>query len=139
MKCSINEREFMLFKDYIEKKSGIDIKPDKAYLIETRLSMLMLEAGLESFDKFYNYLISGADPGLPQKIIDAITINETMWFRDAALWKLLDETVVPRLAGEIASGKKSKARIWCSAVSTGQEAYSAAICVDDYLNRSRIK
>jgi len=139
LQCSINEHDFMLFRDYIAQKSGIIIPPEKAYLIETRLSKLMLDAGAESFGAFYDYIVSDADPRMSEKIINAITINETMWFRDTAPWKVLEENILPKLVAELVSGRKMRARVWCAAVSTGQEVYSTAMCVDEYLNKNRIK
>jgi len=139
LRCSINENEFKLFRDYIAKNSGIIIPPEKAYLIETRLSKLMLDAGAESFGEFYNCIIKDKDPCVSEKIINAITINETMWFRDVAPWKVLQESILPKLVEELVSGRKTRARIWCAAVSTGQEAYSAVMCVDEYLNKNRVK
>ena len=139
LRCSINEQEFKLFQDYIEKQSGIIVPPEKAYLIETRLSKLMLDAGAESFGEFYDFIISDKDPRVSEKIINAITINETMWFRDTAPWKVLEESILPGLVEELVSCRKLKVRIWCAAVSTGQEAYSAVMCVDDYLNRNRVE
>jgi len=139
LQCSINEREFILFRDYIAKESGIIIPPEKAYLIETRLSKLMLDAGAESFGEFYDYIISNKDPKASEKIINAITINETMWFRDAAPWKVLEELILPGLVDALASGRKIRARVWCAAVSTGQEIYSTAMCVDEYLGKNRVK
>ena len=136
LQCSINENEFDLFKGYIKEKSGIIIPKEKAYLIETRLSKLMLDAGTDSFSEFYRYIAANTDPMMPQKIIDAITTNETMWFRDGAPWKVLEESVLPGLVEKLAAGKKAKARIWSAAVSTGQEVYSSVMCVDDYLSKS---
>jgi len=137
--CSINEREFTLLKDYITKVSGIIIPPQKAYLVETRLSKLMLDAGARSFEEFYSYIISNSDPEMPQKIINAITVNETMWFRDSMPWNVLERVVLPGLIEDLISGKKTKIRIWSSAVSTGQEIYSTVMCVDDYLTKNNIK
>ncbi|MCL2665151.1 MAG: protein-glutamate O-methyltransferase CheR [Defluviitaleaceae bacterium] len=139
LRCSINEDEFYLFKDYIEKKSGIIIPLEKAYLIETRLSKLMLDSGAESFKKFYDFIIKDTDPNISEKIINAITINETMWFRDAAPWSVMEEVILPKLISDFLSGAKIRMRIWCAAVSTGQEAYSAAMCVDNYLNKNNVK
>jgi len=136
---AISEREFLLFRDYIAENSGILIPPEKAYLIETRLAKLMLDAGTESFGEFYDYIVSGADLLIAQKIINAMTTNETMWFRDAALWKVLEQTVLPKLVEAISAGKKTRARIWSAAVSTGQEIYSTVMCVDNYLTRNNIK
>ena len=136
LQCSINEDEFALFRDYIAEKSGIVIPPEKAYLIETKLSKLMLDAGKESFKEFYDYIISHPDPCMAEEIVNAITINETMWFRDGAPWKVLEETILPRLVEEIKTGRRIKARLWFAAASTGQEPYSTVMCVDNYLKRN---
>jgi len=138
LRCSVDEHEFKLFRDYIAKKSGIIIPPEKAYLIETRLTKLMLDAGVESFGKFYDYIISGIDPHISEKIIGAITINETMWFRDTSPWKVLEESILPGLIDDLASFRKIRARIWCAAVSTGQEVYSTAMHIDDYLSKNQV-
>ena len=136
--ASISEDEFLLFKNYIAENSGIVISPDKSYLIETRFSKFLLDAGVDSFGEFYDYLISNSDPSMPQKIINAITTNETQWFRGDAPWKVLEERLLPGLVESVASGKKTRVRIWCAAVSTGQEIYSTVMCVDNYLNENRI-
>jgi chemotaxis protein methyltransferase CheR len=136
---SINEYEFTLFKNYIAKISGIVIPPEKAYLVETRLSKLMLDAGKETFTEFYDYVVSNVQPNISQKIIDVMTINETMWFRDTMPWHVLEKIALPALIEEIKSGRKQLVRIWCSAVSTGQEVYSAVMCIDDYLTKNNIK
>jgi len=135
----VDPEEYVLFRDFILKHSGIVIPPEKTYLIETRLSRLMAEAGYEDFGKFYTYVVSGRDPLLPQKIINAITTNETLWFRDATPWRVLEEFVLPPLVKAMMSGEKSRIRIWLSAVSTGQEAYSTAMCVDNYLKTNNIR
>jgi len=129
----------MLFRNYIAKISGILISTEKAYLIETRLSKLMLDTGATSFGELYEYVASNRDPAMPQKIIDHITINETMWFRDSMPWMVLENIILPQLIDELLSGKKTKVRVWCAAVSTGQEAYSVSMCVDNYLNKHKIK
>ena len=139
LQCSINEHEFNLFREYIAEKSGIIIPKEKAYLIETRLSKLMLDTGTDSFAEFYQCIKENTDPLLPQKIVDAMTTNETMWFRDEAPWKILETMILPGLVDMLANGKKAKVRIWSAAVSTGQEAYSAVMCVDDYLEKSGVK
>jgi chemotaxis protein methyltransferase CheR len=135
----ISETEFFLFQKYIAEESGIMILPEKAYIIETRLAKLMLDSGTDSFLEFYRYIQSNTDPLIKQKIINAITINETLWFRDGTPWKVLEEKLLPVLVKELLSGKRTAVRFWHSAVSTGQEAYSAAMCVDNYLRKHRVK
>jgi chemotaxis protein methyltransferase CheR len=133
---AIGSDELTLFRDFILERTGIVIPPEKAYLFETRLSSMMANAGTDTFKDFYDYVISGADPHAAQRIIDAMTVNETLWFRDTAPWKVMEQDILPRLVEEIKSGKKKRARIWCAAASTGQEAYSTVMCVDDYLSRA---
>ena len=134
----ISSSEFSLFRDYICDICGIAVSQEKDYLIETRLTKLMADAGAETFGEFYDFVVSGKDRSIRQKIIDAITTNETMWFRDGTPWKVLEEICLPGLAASLGSGGKSRARIWCAAVSTGQEVYSTVMCVDEYLRKNRI-
>jgi len=136
---AINEREFELLRDYIAEHSGILIPPEKSYLIETRLSGMMASLGMAAFGELYDYIVKSKDPAVRRKVIDAITTNETMWFRDGAPWKVMEEKVLPSLTRTLVSGEKSRARFWFSAVSTGQEAYSTVMCVDDFLYKNGIK
>jgi len=136
---SINDDEYLLFRNYISDKCGILVPPEKSYLIETRLSKYMVTAGAESFGEFYNYIISDTDPLMPQKIINAITTNETQWFRDIAPWKIFEESLLPKYVDELGRGEKKQVRIWSAAASTGQEIYSTAMCIDDYLSKNNVK
>ena len=134
---STSEEEFHLFRDYIKNSCGICIPPEKAYLIETRLSKLMIDAGAESFSEFFNIITSKINFPMHQKIINAITTNETLWFRDATLWRYIEEIALPKLIEELSSGKKKRIRIWSAASSTGKEIYSTVMCIDDYLQKHK--
>ena len=135
---SINENEFKLISDYVAGISGVVIPPEKIYLIETRLFKLVLDYGAESFSDFYYDVISRNDPEITQHIINSITVNETFWFRDVLLWKCFEQEVLPRYVNALLTGEKAKIRIWSAATSTGQEAYSIAMCIDNYLKRNNI-
>jgi chemotaxis protein methyltransferase CheR len=135
---SINEQELALFSGYLREKSGIVVPPETAYLFETRLSKMLADAGCDSFTEFYRYVKSGADPDIEQKIIDAMAIHETLWFRDSSPWEVFESDILPGLIEGIRSGKRLRARIWSAAVSTGQEAYSTAMCVDNYLKTHKV-
>ena len=136
---SISSSEFTLFRDYINDICGVAISPEKSYLIETRLAKIMIDAGFESFGDFYCHIASNDDAIMRQRIINAITTNETLWFRDELPWKLMEDTILPKLLDEFEERKRTRVRIWCAAVSTGQEAYSTAMCIDDYLSKNRVK
>ena len=134
---STSEEEFQLFREYIRNSCGINIPPEKAYLIETRLSKLMIDAGAENFSEFFKIITTKINYPMHQKIINAITTNETLWFRDETPWKYFEEAALPKMIEDISSGKKKRIRIWSAASSTGKEAYSTAMCVDNYLKAHR--
>ncbi|MDR0248770.1 MAG: protein-glutamate O-methyltransferase CheR [Oscillospiraceae bacterium] len=135
----IDSREYMLLRDYVMDICGVFVPPEKSYLFETRLSRLMLEAGAGSLEELYAILKSRASPILRQKVIDAITTNETLWFRDEAPWVFLKNKLLPKFTEQLASGAKKRVRIWSAAASTGQEIYSAVMCVHDYLSTHKAR
>jgi chemotaxis protein methyltransferase CheR len=124
--------EFLLLRDFIEKNCGIYLDESKTYLIETRLTTLMAENGCKTYSDFYYKAKNDTSNTLRDKIIDAMTTNETLWFRDASPFVLLQKHLFPIYSKEIISGKRQKIRIWSSACSTGQEPYSIAIAILDY-------
>jgi len=122
---------------YIARTCGIHLESEKAYLIETRLTKLMAMCGCETFGEFHQLAESGKDASLPEKIINAITTNETLWFRDAHPFKIFSEVMLPELAEQLRSGKLSKARIWSAASATGQEPYSLAMCIHEFCRQDQ--
>ncbi len=135
-KNKISANEFQLLRDYIEKHSGIALSEDKVYLVETRLTPIMVEAGCESYLEFYQMAVLDGSNRLRDKIVEAITTNETSWFRDTYPFAILDEVLLRRLAEEVRSKKRSKIKIWCTACSTGQEPYSIAMTVLEFARRT---
>ena len=133
---NISSLEVRLLQKFIKDKCGIEIVDEKAYLIEGRLARILAESRLSSFGELYCSVYNSNDERLTQKLIDAITTNETFWFRDKTPWRIIEDLYMPRYLDMLRSGKKNKVRIWSAAASTGQEAYSTAICIDKYL-RSR--
>jgi len=128
----ISPHEFSLLRRYIEEQCGIHLGDDKSYLVENRLSNLVRECGCSSFSEFYNKLrYSPQARGLQEAILDAIATNETLWFRDRHPFQALKDSVLPRLKGEIESGRRKRIAVWSAACSTGQEPYSIAMTALD--------
>ncbi len=132
---AMTSNDFNALSQYIERACGIHLAPEKAYLIETRLTKLMALSGCETFGEFHRLAESGKDPGLPEKIINAITTNETLWFRDEHPFKNLAEKVLPGLAERVQRGELARIRIWSAAAATGQEPYSLAMTIHEYCQR----
>lgn len=136
---SLSSHAFRLFQTYIEEHCGIRILDDKEYLIESRLSRFLIQFGLTNFDELYCLISQQQQPDLAEAIIDAITTNETQWFRDKTPWQFMEEVLLPKYTEKLQKGECSTIRIWCAACATGQEPYSIAMCIDRYLKRHSIE
>jgi two-component system chemotaxis response regulator CheB len=133
----INPQEVKLLSAYIHKVSGISIDASKAYLLETRLGKLLKEERCSGYSEFHSKIQMDKQSKLEKKIIDAITTNETLFFRDTSPFDVLRHKIIPELidnrskSGSLAS--MPALRIWSSACSTGQEIYSIAIVLKELL------
>lgn len=138
----LTRQEFDDLSGYIHKLCGLHIQPDKQYLILQRLAPLLDEHRCDSFTGFYRLLKERPTAELHQKIIAAITTNETSFFRDGHPFEAFKTHLLPQLVEELKNRKRAskacpppKIRIWSAAASTGQEAYSLAILVREYAYR----
>lgn len=126
----ITEPEYLLMKKYIEEHCGIHLEKDKEYLIESRLADLLEETGCRSFQEFHFKARTEDHTGeLRDRIVDAMTTNETSWFRDKNVWDYLEEIAIPILINRVI--ETGKAFVWSSAASTGQEPYSLLMLLDE--------
>jgi chemotaxis protein methyltransferase CheR len=136
----IKPDEIKVLSNYIYNISGISIDASKAYLLETRFGKLVEEEGCKSYSDFYHKAKSSADKALESKIINAITTNETLFFRDNSPFDLLKFKILPDLIdarnGNGGGMGLSNLKIWSSACSTGQEVYSIAIVIKELLANS---
>ncbi len=132
----LSAEEFDLIRDFVRKECGIAVGDEKAYLIETRLSSLVTESGCDSFRAFYQKAVSEPDKQLRERIVDAMTTNETLWFRDRGPWEILRKQLIPEFFEQLASGQRQKIRIWSAASSTGQEPYSVALSILEALDEA---
>ena len=120
--------------DYIYSLCAIALDDSKGYLIENRLSEVAEAAGCRSFRDLLARAKSETDGALKRSIVNGITTNETLFFRDAAPFELLRHKLIPELIDRRkAAGGTSPIRIWSAACSTGQEIYSTAIVLKEVL------
>lgn len=108
----------------IYENSGIVLDESKTYLIESRLGPVARGEGLETLDSLCKLLRTVSAKALRTKVVEAMTTNETLFFRDLRPFEALRDFVLPGLASSAAKGT---VRIWSAASSSGQEAYSLAM------------
>jgi chemotaxis protein methyltransferase CheR len=133
----IKADEISLISKYIYDISGIHIDSSKAYLLETRLGKLLETHGCNSYLEFYHKIKSDHSKDLEKAIIDGITTNETLFFRDVSPFDLLKYKLIPEIIDRNASKTPANLpipiRIWSAACSTGQEVFSIAIVLKELL------
>ncbi len=113
----------------VAKESGNVISPRQSYMLEKQLAPLAVEEGLDNIERMVNQLRRGYDNRLATRIAEAVTVNETSFFRDLHPFEALKNTIVPNLIKENAARKSL--RIWCAASSSGQEPYSIAMTLHE--------
>jgi chemotaxis protein methyltransferase CheR len=121
--------DYEYLRKFLKERSGLDLSADKQYLVESRLVPLARRAGLPGIPELVLKMKSGAD-ALTSDVVEAMTTNETFFFRDKIPFDHLRQTVLPELVQARAS--RRSLRIWCAASSTGQEPYSIAMCVKEF-------
>lgn len=131
----IEPSEVMLFSKYIYGLCGINIEASKAYLLETRLGRLLENEKCDSFTAFYHKVKADTSQRLQYQVVDAITTNETLFFRDANPFELLKHKILPEVFDR-RGNSPAPIRIWSAACSTGQEIYSIAITLRELLGTS---
>jgi len=123
------KNDFDQFRQFLENESGIVLGDNKQYLVASRLRKIMQDAELGDLKDLLSKV--RINSRLKERVIDAMTTNETLWFRDKHPYRILKEVMFP----EMISQKKSSVRIWSAACSSGQEPYSMSMMVEEY-NRS---
>lgn len=122
----ISSADYQRFKTILETQSGILLGENKQYLVVSRLSHFIREQKISSFSGMLDRISSPSGGILLKQVVDLMTTNETLWFRDRYPFEYLKSTIIPELRK-----KSSSIRVWSAACSTGQEPYSIAINMEE--------
>ncbi len=126
----ISAQEYEDFRGFLEDACGIVLGDNKHYLVTSRLSRLMREFEIDGFGTMMRQLkIGGRNSSLREAIVDAMTTNETLWFRDGYPFEILKNVILP----ELSERRLRQLRIWSAASSSGQESYSVSMTIQEYL------
>ncbi len=125
----MNDEDFIYLAELLRRRSGLMLPSHKAHLIENRLSPVMTRYGLKNVRALIKELRLSRDK-LARDVVEAMTTNETSFFRDRSVFAQFRDVVLPAMLAQ--RGNAKRLRIWCAACSTGQEPYSVAMVLDDY-------
>ena len=128
MPPAMTDQELTAFREYIYGLAGIQLDASKKYLLETRLSDLEAELGGKGYGEILRQ--AKTNPRLERRVVDAVSTNETFFFRDRKYFDLVKFKLLPELFGD---NTKRPLTIWSAASSTGQEAYSLSMVMKELL------
>src|SRR5580658_8357244 len=121
----IYSENYRFLQEHVYSQAGIVLGEDKHYLFESRLDPIVRELGLNSINDLCALLRATRETHASRQVVEAMTTNETYFFRDPAQYEAIRTVLLPRLKEERRDMKKL--RVWSAAASTGQEAYSLAM------------
>jgi len=126
---SLTTAEFGYIQRLVLEQSGIVLDDDKQYLAESRLQPLARRAGFNSLSSLVASLLARKFDGIHRQVVEAMTTNETSFFRDFHPYEALRKSVLPQFMHKRASSKELN--IWSAACSSGQEPYSIAMLLQE--------
>jgi chemotaxis protein methyltransferase CheR len=129
----LSATDFAMVSQMLKERSGLILTPDKSYLLESRLTPIARKMGLGSLNDLVTELRTRKSEALMGEITEAMTTNESFFYRDMTPFTVLAQHVLPQLHQSRAS--KRRLRIWCAAASTGQEPYTLAMILDEQAAR----
>jgi len=132
MSVNFSPDEYRNFQQFLEKACGIVLGDNKHYLVSSRLNRLMKENNIPTLQVLVDNLNKSSTSALRTKVIEAMTTNETLWFRDTYPFQILSQTIFE----EFKQQRKPSLRIWSAACSSGQEPYSISMIADEFSRRS---
>lgn len=130
MDSVISDQEFKLFRDLIYQIAGINLSDSKKVMLAGRLQRRLRQHNLPTFMHYYRMLESGRNPEEMQVMVDLLTTNETYFFREPAHFDFVRKELLPE------AGKTGTFRVWSAASSSGEEAYTLAMILAEYLSNT---
>lgn len=127
---SITDLHFQYISALVRQRSAIVLEAEKAYLVEARLTPLSRELGFRSLAEFVTTLRANPNPAAEKRVVEAMTTNETSFFRDLHPFDALRQEVLPRLIA--ARQSQRMLNIWSAACSSGQESCTMAMILREY-------
>jgi Methylase of chemotaxis methyl-accepting proteins len=132
--CTITDKEFHTLTEFIKENYGINIKEEKKSMVTGRLRNLLIQNDLNSYSEYYDYILSDETGEALNSFIDKITTNHTFFMREPDHFTYFSQEVLPYLTTTISD---KDMRIWSAGCSSGEEPYTLAMIMDEFLGREK--
>ncbi|OOV88508.1 CheR family methyltransferase [Oceanospirillum linum] len=130
---TIDIKDYNAFRKFLQDACGILLGDNKQYLVTSRLNKIMAQHGMTTLGELIKAITSNPRSGLKEAVVDAMTTNETLWFRDIHPFNILQNQLLPELSKTLGA---QQLKIWSAACSTGQEPYSISMVLDEFKQRN---
>jgi chemotaxis protein methyltransferase CheR len=131
----VSDPDLEFIREFLKTRAGISLTREKRYLVDSRLGPMARKRGFATLDSMIIELRTRRPPDLERAVVEAMTTNETLFFRDRAPFELIRQSILPGLMASRATTRHL--RIWCAAASTGQEPYSLAMIMHEHAAQLR--
>lgn len=132
----ITDKEFKMLADYIQNNYGIHLKDEKQTLVIGRLHNVLDGMGFTNFTDYYHYILADKTGNAVTTLVDKITTNHTFFMRESEHFDYLKNIVLPGLKRTL---RDQDLRVWCAASSTGEEPYTLAMILDEFVNTEKLQ
>lgn len=130
---TIDIKDYDAFRKFLQDACGILLGDNKQYLVTSRLNKIMAQHGMTTLGELIKAITMHPRSGLKEAVVDAMTTNETLWFRDIHPFNILQNQLLPDLSKNLGS---QPLKIWSAACSTGQEPYSISMILDEFKQKN---
>ncbi len=131
----ITDKEFNKFSIFIKRNYGINLKKEKKVMFMGRMQNVLSDSGFDNFDDYYDYVVSDITGQAAITLIDKVSTNHTYFMREADHFKYFQDKILPYLKATV---QNKDLRIWCAASSTGEEAYTIAMILDEFFGNDKL-
>jgi chemotaxis protein methyltransferase CheR len=132
---TITEKEFWKLSEFIKSNYGINLKEEKKSLVMGRLYNVLIQRNCKNFSDYYDYVVADKTGVAATKLIEKITTNHTFFMREADHFYYLKSAVLSHMLNTI---RDKDLRIWSAGCSTGEEPYTLAMMLDDFLGKEKL-
>jgi len=129
MTLTITDKEFELIAAFIKKNYGISLKHEKKALVLGRLQQVVMQLGFQTFTEYYKYVVSDTTGQASTVLINHMSTNHTYFMRESEHFDYFKQVALPQISDTI---RDKDFRIWCAGCSTGEEAYTLAMILEDF-------
>lgn len=135
VQVGISDQEFLLIRNLVYERFGINLTEEKRALVIARLGKLLRSRGFKNFKAYYDHLLADSTGSALDSLANSISTNFTFFYRESEHFEIFLSTVLPEMDKRISGGNERDLRLWCAGCSSGQEPYTLQMLIREYFGQ----